>query len=220
ERFFRVHDRFKVMSPGGGEDEASRPFDRRRNGFILGTGGHLVALETATGALRRGAAIQAEVLGIGRASSACEVNNWPSSPAGIVRAMRLALRDARLEPSSVGVVFASANSTRDLDRVEALALQEVFGPCGVPVVALKGALGEFGAAGSAALTAAICCLGQGVLPPTVGVHEPDPALAVSLSPASQPTDARVALINATAAGGAQYSLLVRALRPGEFEPGA
>lgn len=217
ERFFRVHDRFRVLSPADAGDEASRPFDRRRNGFVLGTGGHLVVLEAARTALERGAPIVGELLGIATAGAPCEVNGWPTSPEGLVRAMRLALEQARLPPRAVDAVFASANSTRALDRIEAQALADIFGPRGVPVVALKGALGESGAAACASLTAALHCLRGGLLPPTVGCDEPDDECPVDVSASGRPARGGVALINASAAGGSHYSLLVRVLQPGEFE---
>lgn len=211
ERFFRVHDRFGVMS------ETSRPFGRSRNGYVLGAGGHLVVLERADTAVARGATIVAEVLGVGRAGVACGVNQWPVSPDGLIRSMRAALAEASLAPSAVDVVFAAANSTKPLDRTEAAALEALFGPGGVPVVALKGAVGEFGASGSAALSAAVSCLRGNVLPPSLGADDLDPECRVRLSASPQPFTGRVALVNASAAGGSHYSLLVRALGPGEFE---
>lgn len=220
ERFFRVHDRFRVMSPADGQEEAARPFDRRRNGYLLGAGGHLFVLERADAAMRRGASIAGEILGIGTAGAPAASNGWPASPHGFVRAMRQALAEGRLDPASVDVVFAAANGTHELDRMESLALQELFGPCGVPVVALKGALGDFGAASAAALTAALACLRRGLLPGTVGTDDPDPDCRVDVSPESRPSRGPVALINAAAAGGSHYSLLVRVLQPGEFERGA
>jgi 3-oxoacyl-[acyl-carrier-protein] synthase II len=210
ERFFHVHDRLRVLSPADGGQEASRPFDVRRNGFVLGTGGHLVVLENATSAARRGVAAYGEVLGVGCGGSACGLSAWPTEPSGIVRVMRAALADADVTPADVAVVFAAANSTPVLDRVEALALAEVFGPGGVPVVSLKGALGEFGASGGAALTAALVGLGRGALPPTLGCEQPDPACPVDVSPCARRATGHVALINATAHGGAQYCLVVRA----------
>jgi 3-oxoacyl-[acyl-carrier-protein] synthase II len=210
ERFFRVHDRLHVLSPSNGGEEASRPFDVRRNGFVLGTGGHLVVLETATSAARRGVAAYGEVLGVGCGGSSCGLSAWPTEPSGIVHVMRAALADAGVTPSEVAVVFAAANSTQALDSVEALALAEVFGPGGVPVVALKGALGEFGASGGAALTVALVGLGRGMLPPTLGCGQPDPACPVDVSPSARPSRGSVALINGTSDGGAQFCLAVRA----------
>jgi 3-oxoacyl-[acyl-carrier-protein] synthase II len=213
ERFFKVHDRFGVLSPSDGGDEASRPFDRRRNGYVIGAGGHLLVLESAEAVAARGAAVLGEVLGVGTAGVPCELNNWPTTPDGAVRAMRGALDDAGLDASSVDAVFSAANGTRALDRAEAEALEQVFGPCAVPVVALKGALGESGASGAAAITAALCCLGRGMLPPTLGCEQPDQALRVDVVPSARPARGRVALVNAAAAGGSHYCVLVRSVPP-------
>lgn len=214
ERFFRVHDRFHVLSPTDGGEEALRPFDRRRNGYVLGAGGHLLVVESARAAEARGAEVAGEILGIGRAGAPCELNGWPETPVGLVAAMRQALSEGSLAAGGVDVVFASANGTRTLDRTEAMALEQVFGAHAVPVVALKGALGDFGAAGAAALTAAFSCLRRGMIPPTLGWSDPDEACRVDVSGEPRPCRGPVALINATAAGGSHYSLLVRARIPG------
>jgi 3-oxoacyl-(acyl-carrier-protein) synthase len=112
------------------------------------------------------------------------------------------------------VAFAAANSTPGLDRVEALALEQVFGPCGVPVVSIKGAIGECGAAGAASLTAALLCLRRGLLPPTLGCEPLDPACRVDAHATARPSAGPIALINSTADGGAHYCLVVRALATG------
>ncbi len=217
EMLFRVHDRFGVLSPIGGGPEACRPFHARRNGFVLGTGGHVVALETASSAERRGVAPLGEILGVGVSSSDCRPHDWPDEPGGCVRAMREALSRAGIAPAAVDVVFASANGSRQLDLVEALALGQVFGPFAVPVVSLKGALGESGASGGASLSAALLCLQRGVLPPTLGCEPRDPACRVDVSSSPRPLGGRVALINATADGGAHYSLIARAFVPRTVE---
>lgn len=211
EEFYRIHDRLRVLSPGNGSDEASRPFDARRNGFVLGAGGYALVLELASSAEARGVPPYGEILGVGATSSACALNGWPDEPSGIVRAMRAALADAEVAPAEVAAVFASANSTVALDRAEAQAIAEVFGPAGVPVVSVKGALGEFGASGAAALLGALLCLGRGRLPPTVGFEQGDPECPVDVSPDGRGVNGRVAVINATADGGAHYSLVVRSL---------
>ena len=124
--------------------------------------------------------------------------------------MRAALQDADIQPADVSVVFASANSTPTLDRVEALAVEQVFGPRGVPVVSIKGAVGEYGAAGAASLIAALLCLARGVVPPTLGCEPVDPAFRIDVSPTARPAAGRIALVNASADGGAHYSIVVRA----------
>ena len=214
EQFFRVHDRFRVLSPADSGQEASRPFAAERNGFVLGTGGHVLVLETASSAEARGAAPYGEILGVGASASACRPNGWPDDPAGIVRAMREALARAGLAPAEVDAVFAAANGTPQLDRIEALALEEVFGAFGVPVVSIKGATGESGASGAAALTAALISLQRGMLPPTLGCEPRDPACRVDVSPAARPSKGPVALVNATADGGAHYAVAVRACAAG------
>lgn len=151
------------------------------------------------------------MLGVAAGSSPCDLNGWPADGAGMARVMRAALAEAGLDPDGVGAVFASANSSLRLDAAEALAIESVFGPFGVPVVAIKGAIGEFGASGAAAVTAAALSLAHDVLPPTVGCEEPDPACRVDVGTTARPARSRVALVNATASGGAHYSLVIRAL---------
>lgn len=211
EQGFRIHDRFGVLSPGkGGGCETSRPFSSLRNGFVLGSGGHMLALEAAESAAARGAAVYGEILGFASGASDCVGAAWPSRPDGIVRTMRGALDDAGIGAAEVSAVFAAANSSRALDRVEALAIDEVFGPNGVPVVSVKGALGEYGAAGPASVVAALLCLSRGVLPPTLGCDPVDPACRVAVSAEPRQAAGRVALVNASADGGAHCSVVVRA----------
>jgi 3-oxoacyl-(acyl-carrier-protein) synthase len=210
EHAFRIYDRFGPLSGSDGRPEASRPFCAERNGFVLGTGGHLLMLERAAAAARRGVAPYGEILGTGAAASACTPAAWPTQPDGIARAMRAALQDAGIQPADVSVVFASANSTPALDRVETLAIEQVFGPWGVPVVSIKGAVGEYGAAGAASLIAALLCLARGVVPPTLSCEPVDPAFRVDVSVTARPADGRIALVNSSADGGAHYSIIVRA----------
>jgi 3-oxoacyl-[acyl-carrier-protein] synthase II len=216
--FFVLHDRFGVPSPlrarkGSCREEASRPYDRRRNGMILGEGAFTILLEPLSLAASRGAPIYGELLGIGATSSPTALNGWPSGPAELARAMSLALEDAGLAPDEVSAVFGSADSTPELDRLEARAIDEVFAHRDVPVVSIKGALGEFGATGAASLVAALLSLPRGVVPPTVGFAEPDPECAVSVSGSARPIDGSVAIVNSFASGGANYSMVVRASRP-------
>lgn len=210
EQFFRIHDRLGVLSPGRGEEEASRPFDARRNGFVLGTGGHLLVAETAKSAARRSPHVYGEILGIGMSSSDCPLNAWPTEPSGIVRAMLAALAQGGVSARGVAAVFASANSTPALDRVESRAIREVFGSRPVPVVSIKGAVGEFGAVGAASVSAALLCLRRRRLPPTAGLASPAQDCPVNAAGTARAADGMLALVNATADGGAQVSVLVRA----------
>jgi 3-oxoacyl-[acyl-carrier-protein] synthase II len=214
--FFTVHDRLRALSPmrrspaGNVRDEASRPFDRRRNGLVLGEGAFALVMEPWSRAAARAATTYGEVLGIGATASATSLNAWPTSSDELARSMRLALEDAGVEPDQVSAVFASANSTPQLDRVEAVAISEVFDPRPVPVVSLKGALGEFGASGAASLAGALLCLARGVVPPTVGFSDPDPECTVSVTPRPREVEGSMALINSFATGGTNYSVLIQA----------
>jgi 3-oxoacyl-[acyl-carrier-protein] synthase II len=209
--FYGVHDQFGALAVDEGSGEASRPFDRRRNGFVLGNGAFLLVLERLAGA--RDTHRLGSIAGTGATASRCRTNAWPDDPAQLVRCMRQALDAASVEPRDVAAVFAAANSTRQLDRVEAQALSTVFGPFGVPVVALKGALGECSASGAAGLVAALLALKKRVIPPTVGFEQPDPECPVDVANAARPLvrpEARAALVNAFASGGANHSVVVLA----------
>ncbi len=210
EQTFRIHDRFGVLSPADGGLEGSRPFGASRNGFVLGAGGHVLVVERSSSAARRGVVPYGEILGADVASSDCKPTSWPTEPDGMVRAMHGALQDAGIAPSDVSVVFAAANATRVLDRVESLALERVFGPGGVPIVSIKGATGEYGASGASALAAALLCLGRGVVPPTLGCDPVDPACHVDVTATRRAATGRIALVNASADGGAHCCIVVRA----------
>ena len=210
--FFRILDRFHVLSPTNGGEEEARPFDRLRNGFVLGEGAFALLTEAKSRARNRGARIYAEVLGVGGTSSPVGINRWPDDPAQLATAMELALADAGANSGEVSVVFASANGALVLDRTEAAALRRVFGERGVPVVSIKGALGESGASGAASLIAAILGLRQNRIPPTAGLREVAPDCPVDASGDCRGTEGRIALVNSFASGGANYSVVVRVER--------
>ena len=211
--FFTAHESFRALAFDEGSGEVSRPFDRRRNGFVLGAGGFLAVFETRDSARARGASVLGELCAVGAASAPCRLNEWPEDPAPLARCMREALGQAGVEPGDVAVVFASANSTQALDCVEAAALADVFGPRAVPVTSLKGALGESGSSGGAGLLAALDCLTDGVVPPTLRCDDLDPDCPVDVSHRARRLEdppRRLALINSFASGGTMYSAVVRA----------
>jgi 3-oxoacyl-[acyl-carrier-protein] synthase II len=217
ETFFKVYDRFRALSPmpvGGvaAPTEGARPFDRARNGFILGEGAYLLLLESAAAADARGARIYGEVLGVGGTASSTPLNQWPTDARGLVNAMRLALSDAAIEPRDITAVFATANGSPALDRLEADALRKLFGDRAVPVVSIKGAIGESGAAAAAAVISGLHAVASGELPPTAGLCALDPALRVAASYQRQRALEDTFLVNSVASGGTNYSLVVRAQR--------
>ena len=216
ETFFKVYDRFRVLSPTRAADddmhdavESARPFDRRRNGFVLGEGAYLLLVESASVAASRGAREYGEILGVGATSSPAALNAWPADSAGVARAMRLALEDAALSCDDVSAVIAAANGAPELDRTEADAIRDVFAERAVPVCSIKGAIGECGAAGAAAIIAILMSASKGCLPPTAGFAESDPACPVAVTGHPRPMKGQVLLINGVAAGGTHYCLAIR-----------
>ncbi len=125
--FYRVHDSFRVLSHANGAPEGSRPFDATRNGFVLGEGGFGVVLELESVARARNAPIYAEILSVERGGATTGLNQWPPSAVPLARLMTRALAGAGVDADAIDVVYASANSTDVLDRVEAQALADVFG---------------------------------------------------------------------------------------------
>ncbi|MBA3271166.1 MAG: hypothetical protein H0T71_11710 [Acidobacteria bacterium] len=209
--FFRVHDRFRVMAASAGPTPG--PFDRRRDGFVLGEGGYALLLENEASALGRGAKCYGEVLGVASVSTAVGINHWPESSEPISRAMRAALADARVTPADVGVVYASANATSALDHVEAEALRTVFGSRSPLITSIKGALGECGASGAASCVAAVLCGVHGEVPPISGLTEPDPVVqGLNVVLTRQPPPNRIALINSVGSGGSICSVVLRIAR--------
>jgi 3-oxoacyl-[acyl-carrier-protein] synthase II len=210
--YFAVHDSFGCLAYDDGAGEASRPFDRRRNGFVLGTGTFLLVLETVGAAAARAATPRGHLVGMAAASGPCRLNNWPDEAAPLARCMRAALQSAGIAPDDVAVVLASANSTPTLDRIEAEAIADVFGAGRVPVASVKGALGESGASAAAAIQAALLALRSRLIPPTVGFEQADETCPVDVSPAARALPAGrgpFALANSFGSGGANYSLVVR-----------
>jgi 3-oxoacyl-[acyl-carrier-protein] synthase II len=230
ERFYRVHDWFGVMAdsrPSGaaGASDAERdssggdadgrpiamPFDAARRGFVMGEGGFMLVLEDESSASARGARVLAEVLGASSSASSVAINAWPADEVALVRAMRLAIEDAGITPDDVDVVYAAANGTVPLDRLEAEGIREVFGGRDVPVTSIKGAIGEFGAAGAGSAAAAILCGRQGVIAPTAGFQTPaqDCPIRVVSPAAPLPRPGAIALINSFASGGTNFSVVLR-----------
>ena len=206
--FYRVHDRFGVMSTAAPANFKGG-FDRHRDGFVLGEGGYALVLEASTEASSTGRPYAGEILGVGASSAAVPINAWPTSVESLVRTMRAAIDDARLSPSDVDVLYAAANGTA-LDDVEAVALSELFADSRPQVTSVKGAVGESGAAGAAALAAALLCGAVGEVPPIAGLHQPsDAALALNLIRERSRADGPIVLVNSFASGGSLFSVVAR-----------
>lgn len=210
ETFFRACDRFRVMSAESAFSNRLAPFDAARSGFVLGEGGYGLWLAAGEPGDGRGGPAHGEILGVAAASAAVPLNAWPDRPEPMVRTMRLALEDAALGAGDVDVVYASANATPALDAVEAAAFVTLFGGGRAVITSVKGALGEFGASGSAACAAALLCGRAGLVPPIAGLDTPDPvAGSLRLARTAVRAPGPVVLINSVASGGALFSVVLR-----------
>ncbi len=169
-------------------EKACRPFDRQRDGFVLGEGGGVFVLEDREHARRRGARIYAEILGFGAAYDA-SVNprlagkSSPTGESGLARSIRAALNEAGIGPEEVDHINAHGLSSVTSDAWEARGLQEVFGDVSrpVPVFAAKSYFGNLGAGGSTVeLAASVLALEKGAVPRTLNYEQPDPACPVTV----------------------------------------
>ena len=191
---------------------ASRPFDRGRDGFVIGEGAGAVILEDLAHARARGAAPLAELVGYGASADANHITLPAPGGIGAIRAIRRALEKARLSLDDVEHVNAHATSTPEGDRTELEMLHGLFGPRAgeVSVTANKSMLGHtLGAAGSIEAVATILSLRHGVIPPTINLHDPDEAAAgLDLTPnVARERSLRVAVSSSFGFGG-QNSALV------------
>jgi 3-oxoacyl-[acyl-carrier-protein] synthase II len=192
---------------------ASRPFDRDRDGFVLGEGGGVLVLEELDHARARGAVIHGEVAGHGSTADAFRLTDGHDEGRGAIAAMRIALADAGLAPEDVDYVNAHGTSTPSNDATETLALKRVFGDAAyrVPVSSTKSMTGHLVSAGGA--VEAIACLlaiRDGVAPPTINLENPDPACDLDYVPheaRERPLD--VTLSNSFGFGGQNTTLVLR-----------
>ncbi len=157
----------------------SRPFDVRRDGFVIAEGAGALVLEDWDHAVARGATILAEVLGAGDTADAHHITAPAPGGAGAIACMEQALDDAGLSASDIAQINAHGTSTPKNDEAEAEAIAKVFGADGPPVTSIKGVTGHsLGAAGSLEAVAVVQSMATGVIPPTIGYAEADPDLAV------------------------------------------
>jgi 3-oxoacyl-[acyl-carrier-protein] synthase II len=194
---------------------ASRPFDKHRDGFVMGEGGAVFVLERAPDARRRGAKAYAEVVGSGATSDAYHMVIPCPEPVAAEAAMRQALAEAAVEPAGVDYVNAHGTSTPVGDAAEAKALRAVFGEAArtVPVSSTKSMTGHLlTAAASVEAIACLAALERQAVPPTINLDSPDPACELCHVPhAARPARVRVTMSNSFGFGGSNTSLVLRAV---------
>ncbi len=175
---FAGFDNLCVMSrKNDSPQEASRPFDKQRDGLVMGEGAGMVVLEELDRALKRNAPIYAEIIGYGLAAGGTHMVMPLAGGEDAAQTMRLALADAQIQPQEVDYINAHGTSTVANDRAETLAIKDVFKEYArkVPVSSTKSMIGHaIGAAG--AIEAVVCCLAikNNMVPPTVNYEDPDP----------------------------------------------
>jgi len=203
----------KALSGRNDEPErASRPFDRGRDGFVMGDGSGIVILEALEHAQARGARIHGEVLGYGMSADAYHITQPAPGGEGANRAMRAAFADAGIAPDRVGYINTHGTATPHGDVAEVAAIKDVFGAHAYQLVAgsTKSMTGHLlGAAGGLEFAISVLAINRGVLPPTINLDDPDPAC--DLNHAANRAVERtvdVALSNSFGFGGHNVSLLV------------
>ncbi len=192
---------------------ASRPFERDRDGFVIGEGAGVVVLEDYAFAKARGAKIYGEIVGYGMSGDAFHITQPSPEGEGASRAMEMALKNAKLKPSDIGYINAHGTSTPYNDKNESLAIKRTFGEAAykVPISSTKSMLGHMlGAAG--AMEAVICMLAmqEGIAPPTINFENPDPDCDLDYVPnKARKIDAEYSLSNSFGFGGHNATLIFK-----------
>ncbi|MFD3165152.1 beta-ketoacyl-ACP synthase II [Herpetosiphon sp. NSE202] len=193
---------------------ASRPFDKDRDGFVMGEGSGVLVLEDYEHAVSRGATILAELVGYGVSTDAYHITMPAEDGSGAVKAMRMALRHAGLEPHELGYLNAHGTSTPVNDRTETLAIKKVFGDytAKLPISSNKSQIGHtLGAGGAIEAVIGIRAMQEGLIPATINYHTPDPECEIDCVP-NTPRQAQFSsfMSNSFGFGGHNVSLLFKA----------
>ena len=201
------------LAAGDGDAaKAARPFDARREGFVMAEGAAVFVLEELEAARARGARVYAEVLGYGASNDAHHMLQPDPESGGVVSMMRAALDRAGVDPNQVDYINAHGTGTPLGDLAETQAIKEVFGDHAyeLAVSSTKSMLGHmFGAAGAIEAMACVLAIHEGVLPPTINYEEPDPDCDLDYVPnEAREAHVRVALSNAMGLGGHNGCVLI------------
>jgi 3-oxoacyl-[acyl-carrier-protein] synthase II len=209
EPLYNVYATLGSLSPQRSPyPEGMRPFDRTRNGIVLGEGSGVLVMETLDHARGRGAPVYAEMVGYGMVGCTDGVWNYDKDGSSMARAIVQAAGDL----PQVDYICATANSTQALDRTETRAIRKAFGKRAeaISINAVKSMIGEFDASGGIKACATILSIQEGIAPPTINYNEPDPACDLNYTTSGAQRKAiEFALLNGFANGGANISILFK-----------
>jgi 3-oxoacyl-[acyl-carrier-protein] synthase II len=189
---------------------ACRPFDKDRNGFVIGEGAGVLVLESLDHAMARGAHVYAEIIGYTTNTDAYHITAPDPKARTVKKAIRDALEMAGIEPKEVDYINAHGTSTQLNDKAEAVAIREVFGDYKVPVSSTKSMIGHLiGAAGAVEAVACALALENQIIPPTINYEMPDPEMDINVI--SKPTPAKLTVVmnNSFGFGGHNAVMVLR-----------
>ena len=193
--------------------KASRPFDRDRDGFVLGEGAGMVVLEALEHAKARGAKIYGELSGFGSTADAFRITDTHPEGRGAISCIKMALADAQVNPEDIDYINAHGTSTSVNDRVETLAIKQVFGQRAykVPVSSTKGMMGHLiAAAGASEVIFCLLAIRDNAVPPTVNYETPDPDCDLDYVPnTAREAPCTTTLTNSFGFGGQNIALVLR-----------
>lgn len=195
---------------------ASRPFDKERDGFVIGEGAGVMVLEELTHAKKRGARIYAEMVGYGMTADAFHMTAPDPEGAGAGKAMALALDDAKLQPDQVTYINAHGTSTELNDKIETLAIKQTFQAAAkqVAISSTKSMMGHLiGGAGGVEAVISVLAITHGAMPPTINYGHPDPDCDLDYIPnQTRQAPVEVVLSNSLGFGGHNATIIFRAFR--------
>ncbi len=202
-----------VLSEGNGDGRtASRPFDRNRNGFVIGEGGAILVLEALEHARQRGAEIWGELTGFGSAQDAFRLTDADPEARGASACMAGALNDARLNPHDIDYINAHGTGTKLNDKMETRAVKQVFGRRAyrVPISSTKSMMGHLTTAcGAVEAAVSLMAVRTGVIPPTINYETPDPECDLDyVANSAREVPCRHAMSNTFGFGGQNVALIV------------
>ncbi len=204
----------RALSTRNDEPErASRPFDKDRDGFVIGEGCGVLMLESEEHALRRGARVYAEMAGFGMSADAFHLSAPPEDGNGMIRVMHACLKDANLQPQDIDYINAHATSTPVGDVIEARAISQVFAAKPTPIVvsSTKSMTGHLlGAAGGFEAVATVLAIKRGVVPPTINIGTLDPEITIDCVPNhARSLEITAAMSNSFGFGGTNATLIFK-----------